>query len=168
VIETVELAQDEAEGRTVVVAVGRVHAPALIDYAIKLATAQSKAAGIPYQQLVVFHLSDAVTGEQIHRVERGAARPSQLVADADPSFTALSELAPAGMRSYLVVVPPVDGSVGAGLAAAVDALVDFQERHRFTGHMVLVGARGDEGDPLGSLIERLDGSTLIPVPLASP
>jgi hypothetical protein len=172
-MESDEFVEIEAEGRTVIVAVGGGHAAdhaaaQLIEYGIKLASAQSKAAGIPYRQLVVFHLTEAVTGEQLHLVERGGPRPSELVAEALPIFSVLRELAPPDMRVYLALVPPVAGSEGLGLRAAVDALVEFHQRHRFEGHMVLIGVRELHSEALDSLAERLEGSTLIPVPIAAP
>jgi hypothetical protein len=164
VIETVESTAIETEDRTVVVAVGSVRIGRLVENGIALARQQSKTTGIPYRQMVVFHMSSAVKSEQIYEVNRDSIRPAYLATDAVRIFTQLTEIAPSDMRVYLALVPPVaEGE--ADLAAALDTLVDFHDRHNFKGHMVLVGTYGVRHDEFDHLQERLQGSTLIPVPL---
>ena len=165
VIETVESTEIETEDRTVVVAVGSVRIGRLLEHAIKLADAQSKVTGIPYRQMVVFHMSDLVGTEHIYQVDRDTIRPAKLATDAIRIFTQLTEVAPAHMRTYLAIVPPLDREAAEDLATALDTLVDFHDRHGFKGHMVLVGTYGLQHEQLDSLAARLEGSTLIPVPL---
>ena len=165
VIETVESTEIETEDRTVVVAVGSVRIGRLLENAVALARMQSKTTGIPYRQLVVFHMSSAVSGEHVYQVERSSIRPAGLATGAVRIFTQLTEVAPADMRVYLAVVPPVDPEFSDDLGAALDTLVEFHDRHDFKGHMVLVGTYGVEPERIESLQERLAGSTLVPVPL---
>lgn len=165
VIETVESTEIETEDRTVVVAVGSVRIGRLIENAINLATIQSKVTGIPYRQLVVFHMSDAVSGEHVYQVDRTTIRPAGLAPDAVRIFTQLTEVAPPEMRTYLAIVPPVNPDVQDTLEAALDSLVDFHDRHKFKGHMVLVGTYGVRHEKFDALADRLEGSTLVPVPL---
>jgi amino acid transporter len=165
VIETVESTEIETEDRTVVVAVGSVRIGRLIENAINLATIQSKVTGIPYRQLVVFHMSSAVSTEHVYQVDRATIRPAGLATDAVRIFTQLTEVVPANMRTYLAIVPPVSPDVQDTLEAALDTLVDFHDRHRFKGHMVLVGTYGVRHEKFDALAERLQGSTLVPVPL---
>lgn len=180
-IETVESTAIETEDRTVVVAVGSVRIGRLVEQAVGLAKVQSKVTGIPYRQMVVFHMSAAVSEEQVYRVDRSTMRPAGLSTDALRIFTQLTELAgsssvvgPAPTREggaspeltvYLAVVPPSDPEEPDDLTAALDTLVDFHDRHNFTGHMVLVGTYGMEPERISALDERLEGSTLVPVPL---
>jgi amino acid transporter len=165
VIETVESTAIETEDRTVVVAVGSVRIGRLIENGIALARQQSKTTGIPYRQMVVFHMSQAVTSEQVYEVSRDSIRPAYLATDAVRIFTQLTEIAPTDMRVYLALVPPIHGASHDDLGAALDTLVDFHDRHRFKGHMVLVGTYGVRHEEIDRLQERLQGSTLIPVPL---
>ena len=165
VIDTVESTAIETEDRTVVVAVGSVRIGRLIEKAVALAQVQSKVTGIPYRQLVVFHMSGAVTSEQVYQVERDTIRPTGLAPDAVRIFNNLTELAPDSMRVYLAVVPPSDPEERDDLSAALDTLVDFHDRHNFAGHMVLVGTYGVESERIAALNERLESSTLVPVPL---
>ncbi|KIG12581.1 Amino acid permease [Enhygromyxa salina] len=165
VIETVESTAIETEDRTVVVAVGSVRIGRLIENAIALAKMQSKTTGIPYRQLVVFHMSSAVTGEHVYEINRSTIRPAKLANGAVRIFTKLTEVAPADMRVYLAIVPPITPGGSDHLSAALDTLVDFHNRHNFTGHMVLVGTHGVKHEEYERLQQRLDGSTLIPVPL---
>ncbi len=51
------------------------------------------------------------------------------------------------------------------LRAAMDMLVDFHERHNFRGHMVMIGTYGVRQADIEELQTRLEGSTLVPVPL---
>src|SRR5690606_11386258 len=111
VIETVESTEIETEDRTVVVAVGSVRIGRLLENAINLAAIQSKVTGIPYRQLVVFHMSDAVSGEHVYQVERETIRPAGLAPDAVRIFTQLTEVAPPEMRTYLAIVPPINPAV---------------------------------------------------------
>lgn len=165
VIETVESTAIETEDRTVVVAVGSVRIGRLIENAVALARMQGKTTGIPYRQMVVFHMSSAVSGEHVYEVDRAAIRPVGLATDAVRIFNQLAEVAPADMSVYLAVVPPIDPEFDNDLRAALDTLVEFHDRHNFRGHMVLVGTHGLEHEQIASLQERLEGSTLVPVPL---
>jgi hypothetical protein len=165
VIETVESTVIETEDRTVVVAVGSVRIGRLLENAIGVADIQSKVTGIPYRQLVVFHMSNAVSGEHVYQVDRDTIRPAGLAPDAVRIFTQLTEIAPPNMRTYLVIVPPVNRDLQDNLEAALDTLVDFHDRHHFKGHMVLVGTHGIHHEKFDALAERLRGSTLVPVPL---
>jgi amino acid transporter len=165
VIETVESTEIETEDRTVVVAVGSVRIGRLIQNAISLATVQSKVTGIPYRQMVVFHMSHAVRTEHVYQVERETIRPAGLAPDAVRIFTQLTEVAPAHMTTYLAIVPPVDPATKDDLESALDTLVDFHDRHNFKGHMVLVGTYGVQQDKFDALGDRLEGSTLVPVAL---
>lgn len=164
VIETVESTAIETEDRTVVVAVGSVRIGRLIEKAVAVGKMQSKVTGIPYRQLVVFHMSDAVRTESVYRVQRDSIRPAGLVADSVRIFTKLTEVAPDDMTVYLAVVPPAKPGT-TDLSGALDALVEFHDRHNFRGHMVLVGTYGVKADELERLQGRLEGSTLVPVPL---
>jgi amino acid transporter len=165
VIETVESTAIETEDRTIVVAVGSVRIGRLIEKAVAVGKKQSKTTGIPYRQLVVFHMSDQVRGESIYRVQRDSIRPVGLVPDAVRIFTTLTEVAPDDMVVYLAIVPPPKLGGPADLSNALDALVDFHDRHKFRGHMVLVGTYGVKAEELEQLQGRLEGSTLVPVPL---
>jgi amino acid transporter len=165
VIETVEATEIETEDRTVVVAVGSMRIGRLIENGIALAKMQSKTTGIPYRQLVVFHMSSLVKGEHVYEVDRDTIRPAGLATDAVRIFTKLTEVAPPDMRVYLAIVPPIVAGSDDDLHAALDTLVDFHDRHGFTGHMVLVGMHAVHHDEFERLQERLEGSTLVPVPL---
>lgn len=164
VIETVESTAIETEDRTIVVAVGSVRIGRLIEKAVAVGKMQSKTTGIPYRQLVVFHMSDEVRRESVYRVLRDSIRPAGLVPDAVRIFTKLTEVAPDDMVVYLAIVPPKPGGA-ADLPSALDALVEFHDRHNFRGHMVLVGTYGVKAEEIEHLQERLQGSTLVPVPL---
>jgi amino acid transporter len=165
VIETVESTAIETEDRTIVVAVGSVRIGRLIEKAVAVGKMQSKTTGIPYRQLVVFHMSDEVRNESVYRVLRDSIRPAGLVPDAVRIFTKLTEVAPDDMVVYLAIVPPTKPGAAADLSSALDALVEFHDRHNFRGHMVLVGTYGVKADEIEQLQGRLQGSTLVPVPL---
>ncbi|NVB42106.1 amino acid permease [Pseudenhygromyxa sp. WMMC2535] len=165
VIDTVESTAIETEDRTVVVAVGSVRIGRLIEKGIALARMQSKVTGIPYRQMVVFHMSERVTSETVYEVTRQSIRPAGLAPDATRIFTQLTELAPEELRVYLAVVPPVDREESDNLTAALDSLVAFHDQHNFTGHMVVVGTYGVDPERFAGLNERLEGSTLVPIPL---
>ncbi len=164
VIETVESTAIETEDRTIVVAVGSVRIGRLIEKAVAVGRMQSKTTGIPYRQLVVFHMSEAVRSESVYRVQRDSIRPAGLATDAVRIFTTLTEVAPEEMAVYLAIVPP-PASGTTDLSGALDALVEFHNRHEFRGHMVLVGTYGVKAGELERLQSRLEGSTLVPVPL---
>ncbi|MFV8756754.1 APC family permease [Nannocystaceae bacterium ST9] len=164
VVETVESTAIETEDRTIVVAVGSVRIGRLIEKAVAVGKMQSKTTGIPYRQLVVFHMSDAVRIESVYRVERDSIRPAGLATDAVRIFTTLTEVAPDEMAVYLAIVPPPKSGTS-DLSGALDALVEFHDRHNFRGHMVLVGTYGVKAEELERLQGRLEGSTLVPVPL---
>ncbi len=169
ITETVDDTAIETEDRTIVVAVGSVRIGRLLSKAIDVARRQSKAAGIPYRQLVVFHMTPAVREELVYEVNRDTPRPQAIPASAVRIFTELTELAPDDMTSYLALVPPPKHEEGEpepdSLHQALDSLVTFHDRHNFTGHMVMVGTYGVQRTDLSELQDRLEGSTLVPVPL---
>jgi hypothetical protein len=165
VIDTVESTEIETEDRTVVVAVGSVRIGRLLERAIALARAQSRVTGIPYRQLVVFHMSDQVEREIVYRVEPDTVRPASVPPSAVRIFTQLTELSTEGLKCYIAIVPPSAKGNKDQLASALDTLVAFHERHSFKGHVVMVGTYGVGRADLAQLGERLEGSTLVPVPL---
>ncbi len=170
VVETVEPEVIESEDRTVVVAVGGVRIGKLIEKALAVAQRQSTAAGIPYRQLVVFHMTPQVSREAVYRVSRDAVRPVGVEGNAVRIFTQLSEMVPDDIRAYLALVPPPrdeelpEGSKG-NLHKALAALVRFHDSHNFAGHIVMVGTYGVAGKDLSELQSLLKESTLVPVPL---
>ena len=165
ILDTVESTEIETEDRTVVVAVGSVRIGRLLERAIALARAQSRVTGIPYKQLVVFHMSDQVERELVYRVQPDSDRPSTVPPSAIRIFTQLTELSTEGLTCYIAIAPPIDRSTKDQLASALNTLVDFHERHKFKGHVVMVGTYGVGRADLSTLGERLEGSTLVPVPL---
>jgi hypothetical protein len=167
VIETVSSTEIETEDRTAVVAVHGMRTGRLLTKAVALAKAQSRATGIPYRQLVVFHMSDSIAQEHVYRVDRESIRPVGIDANSIRVWTELTEVAPVDMSCYLAIVPRPkrkDKELDS-LHAALDALVDFHVRHNFTGHMVLIGTYGVSDADLLDLQARLEGSTLVPVPV---
>ena len=164
VIETVESTAIETQDRTVVVAVGGVRIGQLITKAIDLARMQSRTTGIPYRQVVVFHMTKGVRSEYIYKITRDAVRPEGIEGSTVRIFTELTEYAPADMTMYLAVVPNKSQEQNT-LRAAMDMLVDFHERHNFRGHMVMIGTYGVRQEDIEELQQRLEGSTLVPVPL---
>lgn len=167
VIETVASTEIETQDRTAVVAVHGMRTGRLLIKAVALAKAQSRATGIPYRQLVVFHMSDSVGLEYVYRVDRESIRPVGIDANSIRVWTELTEIAPVDMTCYLAIVPRPkrkDKELDS-LHAALDALVEFHERHAFTGHMVLIGTYGVSDADLVDLQARLEGSTLVPVPV---
>ncbi|MCA9657594.1 MAG: amino acid permease [Myxococcales bacterium] len=164
VVESVESTAIETQDRTIVVAVGGVRIGQLITKAIDLARMQSKVTGIPYRQIVVFHMTKSVRTEYIYKISRDSIRPDGIEGNTIRIFTELTEYAPADMTMYLAVVPNLSKAQNT-LQAALDTLVEFHERHRFKGHIVMVGTYGVRQSDLDELQERLEGSTLVPVPL---
>lgn len=164
VIETVESTAIETQDRTIVVAVGGVRIGQLITKAIDLARMQSKVTGIPYRQIVIFHMTRAVRTEYIYKIARDSIRPEGIEGNTIRIFTELTEYAPPDMTMYLAVVPNRSGEQNT-LRAAMDMLVDFHERHNFRGHIVMIGTYGVRQTDIDELQNRLEGSTLVPVPL---
>jgi amino acid transporter len=164
VIESVESTAIETQDRTIVVAVGGVRIGRLIAKAIDLARQQSRTTGIPYRQIVVFHMSKSVGSEYVFKITRDAVRPEGIEGGAVRIFTELTEYAPEDMTMYLAVVPNKSHATST-LRAAMDMLVDFHERHNFRGHMVMIGTYGVRQEDIDELQARLEGSTLVPVPL---
>ncbi len=166
VVETVESDSIETEDRTIVVAVGAMRAGRLMRQAVALARQQSKTTDIPYRQLVVFHMTNSVTAEHVYRVEQDSVRPAGIQGSAIRLFTELTELVPDDMAVYLALVPPKKGSTETDdLHKALEALVDFHDSHKFRGHMVMVGAYAVVEKEIAALQVKLEGSTLVPVPL---
>lgn len=172
VIETVEGDAIETGERTIVVAVGGVRMGRLIQQAVALARAQSRTTGIPYTQIVVFHMTRSVGREYVYRVTRDSLRPAGIEGNAVRIHTELTELTPSGINMFLALVPeskvpPRPGvSEPSRLHQAMDALVDFHERHGFRGHIVMIGDYGVSEDDVQALQARLEGSTLVSVPVS--
>lgn len=170
VLETVESTVIDPQQRTIVVAVGGVRVGRLIMKAIDLARQQGRTTGIPYRQVVVFHMTRSVRSEFMYRVTRDAIRPEGIEGNVTRIFTELTELAPDDMDLYLALVPdksnkPGQTHVKGPLHAALDALVAFHERHSFKGHIIMIGTYGVKQADIDELHARLKGTILVPVPL---
>ena len=164
VIETVEGDSIETADRTIVVAVGGVRVGRLLSEAVRLARAQQRASGIPYRQVVVFHMTKSVRREHVYKVTRDSIRPAGIEGNAVRIFTQMTELAPRDLDMYLALVP--NRSEGKDtLHAAMDALLEFHSQHGFKGHMVLVGDYGVSRSDRTKFEERFEGSTLVFVPV---
>jgi len=164
VIESVESEVIETEDRTIVVSVGGVRIGRLLQNAIEVARAQGKASGIPYRQIVVFHMTRTVEREAVYKVTRDSIRPSSIEGNVVRIHTELTELAPPDLTVYLALVPNRNENKDT-LHAAMDALVDFHEKHGFKGHIVVIGDYGITDEDKADLQRRLVGSTLLPVPV---
>lgn len=164
VIDTVESDALETEDRTVVVAVGGVRIGRLLHQALDIARAQGKASGIPYRQIVVFHMTRTVQREAVYRVSRESILPSSIEGNVIRLHTEITEIAPPDITMYLALVPNQHTEKDT-LHAAMDELVDFHERHGFRGHIVIIGDHGIEDAEKEELQRRLVGSTLLPVPV---
>jgi amino acid transporter len=164
VLETVESTVIDPQQRTIVVAVGGVRVGRLISKAIDLARQQSRATGIPYRQVVVFHMTKSVRSEFVYRVTRDAIRPEGIEGGVIRIFSELTEVAPTDMDLYLALVPNKHAQKPP-LHAAMDALVAFHERHSFKGHMIMIGTYGVKPADIEELQSRLKGTILVPVPL---
>ncbi|MEM6994327.1 MAG: amino acid permease [Myxococcota bacterium] len=168
VIETVEGDEIETEDRTIVVAVGGVRIGRLLHRAIELARAQSRTTGIPYEQIVVFHMTRQVRNEYVYRVTPESLRPAGVEGNVVRIHTELSELAPPDLKLFLALVPmPESGAEPRSdrLHMAMDALVAFHGRHGFHGHIVMIGDYGVTEKDQRELQERLTPSTLVTVPV---
>lgn len=164
VIETVEGDEIETSERTIVVAVGGVRIGRLMHHAIALARAQSRTTGIPYKQIVVFHMTRQVRREYVYKVAPQSLRPAGVEGNVVRIHTELTELAPPDMTMFLALVPmPENG--GTRLHMAMDALVAFHEGHDFAGHVVMIGDYGVSEEDRDALQERLAPSTLVTVPV---
>lgn len=164
VIDTVEGEAIETEDRTVVVAVGGVRIGRLLHHAVEIARAQGKASGIPYRQIVVFHMTRTVDREVVYKVSRDSIRPSSIEGNVVRIHTEVTEIAPPDITMYLALVPNRNTGKDT-LHAAMDELVDFHERHGFRGHIVIIGDYGIGEADKAELQQRLPGSTLLPVPV---
>ncbi|MEM9455899.1 MAG: APC family permease [Myxococcota bacterium] len=169
VIETVEGDAVETGERTIVVAVGGIRMGRLIRHAVALARAQSQTTGIPYTQIVVFHMTRSVGHEYVYKVGRESLRPAGIEGNAIRIHTELTELAPSDLNMFLALVPqppaPEDKAPNR-LHMAMDALVEFHERHGFRGHIVMIGDYGVSDDDVTQLQDRLEGSTLVTAPVS--
>lgn len=163
VVETVEGGAIESGERTIVVAVGGVRMGRLIQQAVALARAQSRTTGIPYQQIVVFHMSRAVGREYVYRVASDSLRPAGIEGNAVRIHTELTELVPDDINMFLALVPQRGDSSRGRLHQAMDALVEFHGRHGFRGHIVMIGNYGVTDEQVRTLQQRLEGSTLVSV-----
>jgi amino acid transporter len=166
VIETVESDAIETGERTIVVAVGGVRMRGLIQQAVALARAQSRTTGIPYTQVVVFHMTKTVGREYVYRVERDSMRPAGIEGNAIRIHTELTELTPSDLKMFLALVPQGKEEGKSRLHQAMDALVRFHERHGFRGHIVMIGEYGVSEQDVQELQARLHGSTLVTVPVS--
>lgn len=166
VIETVEGDAIETGERTIVVAVGGVRMRGLIQQAVMLARAQSKTTGIPYTQVVVFHMTRSVGREFVYRVAPDSMRPAGIEGNAIRIHTELTELAPSDLKMFLALVPQGKDEGKGRLHQAMDALVRFHERHGFRGHIVMIGDYGVSEKDVQDLQSRLTGSTLVTVPVS--
>jgi hypothetical protein len=139
----------------------------LIHNSIALARAQSRTTGIPYRQVVVFHMTKQVRREYVYRVDKDSMRPAGVEGNIVRIHTELTELAPPDMKMFLALVPLPGGDKAQldRLHMAMDALVAFHERHGFKGHIVMIGDYGVSEDDRRELQERLEGSTLVTVPV---
>jgi amino acid transporter len=163
-IETVEGDAIEIEDRTIVVAVGSVRVGRLLREAIRVARAQSQASRIPYRQVVVFHMTKTVRREHVYRVTPESVRPAGIEGNVVRIFTEMTELAPPDLALYLALVPNRHPDKDT-LHSALDALVEFHEKHEFTGHIVLLGDYGVAQDDKDTLQTRLKESTLVWMPM---
>ena len=163
-VETVEGEAIETGERTIVVAVASVRMTRLIEQAIELARAQTRTTGIPYTQIVVFHMTATVKREQVYRVERNSLRPAGVEGNIVRIHTELTERAPDDMKMFLALVPNRHREMD-NVEAAMAELSDFHERHGFRGHIVMMGDVGITEDQIGKLQEKLQGSTLVTVPV---
>lgn len=164
IIETVESEEIETEDRTIVVAVGGARMGGLVRHAINLARAQGRTTGIPYRQIVVFHMTKSVKREYVFRVTRDSVRPVGVEGNVVRIHTELTELAPDDVTFYLALVPNRHEELDV-LHAAIEELVDFHERHGFKGHIVMIGDYGIAPPEVEELQGRLEGSTLVTVPV---
>ena len=164
VIDTVEGDEIETEDRTIVVAVGGARIGRLLKHAVELAQAQSRTTGIPYRQIVVFHMTQGVRREHVYKVTRDSMRPSGVEGNIVRIHTELTELAPSDINLYLAVVPNRHTELD-NLHAAMEELVDFHERHGFKGHIVMIGDYAVTEEDQRELQSRLEGSTLVTVPV---
>ena len=164
VIDTVESDALETEDRTIVVAVGGVRIGRLLHHAVEIARAQGKASGIPYRQIVVFHMTRTVQREAVYRVTRDSIRPSSIEGNVIRVHTEITEIVPPDITMYLALVPNLHMEKDT-LHAAMDELVAFHERHGFRGHIVIIGDYGISDADKAELQRRMSGSTLLPVPV---
>lgn len=166
VLETVESTVIDPQQRTVVVAVGGVRVGRLLTKAIDLARQQSRTTGIPYRQVVVFHMTKSVRSEFVYRVRPDSIRPEGIEGPTVRIFTELTEIAPPDMDLYLALVPHRQTSAHKStLYAALDALVTFHEQHAFKGHVIMIGTYGVRPNDIEELQSRLTDTILVPVPL---
>ena len=166
VLETVESTVIDPQQRTVVVAVGGVRVGRLVSKAIDLARQQSRTTGIPYRQVVVFHMTKNVRSEFVYRITQDSIRPEGIEGSAVRIFTELTEIVPKDLDLYLALVPHRQNSGHKStLHAALDALVNFHEQHSFKGHMIMIGTYGVKPSDIEDLQTRLKDTTLVPVPL---
>lgn len=165
VIETVEGDAIETGERTIVVAVGGVRMRGLIQQAVALARAQSRTTGIPYTQVVVFHMTKSVGREYVYRVAHDSMRPAGIEGNAIRIHTEITELAPSDLKMFMALVPQGKDEGRSRLHQAMDALVRFHERHGFRGHIVMIGEYGVSEKDVQELQTRLQGSTLVTVPV---
>ncbi len=164
VLETVESTVIDPQQRTLVVAVGGVRVGRLVTKALDLARQQGRATGIPYRQVVVFHMTKSVRSEFVYRIARDSIRPEGIEGGVIRIFTELTESAPTDMDLYLALGPNKTPQKGP-LHAAMDALVAFHQNHSFKGHMIMIGTYGVRTADIEDLQNRLKGTILVPVPL---
>ena len=128
--------------------------------------AKSRTTGIPYTQVVVFHMTRSVGREFVYRVGPDSMRPAGIEGNAIRIHTELTELAPSDLKMFLALVPQGKDEGQGRLHQAMDALVRFHERHGFRGHIVMIGDYGVSEKDVQDLQSRLTGSTLVTVPVS--
>jgi hypothetical protein len=112
----------------------------------------------------VFHMTPSVRREYVYRVTADAIRPVGVEGNIVRIHTELTQVAPDDMRVYLALVPNRHTDLDS-LHAAMEELVDFHERHGFRGHIVVIGDYGVTDRDVEALQRRLEGSTLVTVPV---
>jgi len=164
VVETVEEAELETGDDTMVVAVGGARIGRLIRRAMQKARSFGAQRSRKFERLVVFHMTSVVTAERVYRVAQDSMRPAGLPNNAVRIFTELTQLVTPDVETFLVLVPN-PSPAGPMLQAAMDALVAFHERHDLRGHLFMIGDYGVTEEEKRDLAERLEGSTLLAVPV---
>ena len=104
--------------------------------------------------------SPDATTQRLERLLAGTMAHSEQEA----LHTELTERAPDDMKMFLALVPNRHREMD-NVEAAMAELSDFHERHGFRGHIVMIGDVGITEDQIGKLQDKLQGSTLVTVPV---
>ena len=164
VVGTEEEEALHTEDDVMVVAVGGARLRHLIRAAITTGREWGGRNNRQFRRLVVFHMTDDVRGEHVYRVSAETLRPVGLPDGAVRIFTELTEVAVPDLEIFLVLAPNPSPDKP-GLAAAMDALVGFHDRHAMEGHLFMMGAYGVDPAVALELDERLGASALVTVPV---